>query len=166
MNVTAAYRQSRDQLLRLRDRHDRAVAEFRWPELGTRFNWAVDWFDAVARGNDRPALVVVREDGSATERTFAEMSRASDRLAHWLATAGVRKGDPVLLMLGNQVELWESMLAVMKLGAVILPTTTAMGPEGLLDRITRGRVRHVICDAAHTGAFDDVPGGYTRISVG
>ncbi|WP_326627241.1 AMP-binding protein [Nonomuraea fuscirosea] len=166
MNVTAAYRQSRDQLLRLRDRHDRAVAEFRWPELGTRFNWAVDWFDAVARGNDRPALVVVREDGSATERTFAEMSRASDRLAHWLATAGVRKGDPVLLMLGNQVELWESMLAVMKLGAVILPTTTAMGPEGLADRITRGRVRHVICDAAHTGAFDDVPGGYTRISVG
>lgn len=166
MNVTAAYRQSRDQLLRLRDRHDRAVAEFRWPELGTRFNWAVDWFDAVARGNDRPALVVVREDGSATERTFAEMSRASDRLASWLATAGVRKGNPVLLMLGNQVELWESMLAVMKLGAVILPTTTAMGPEGLLDRITRGRVRHVICDAAHTGAFDDVPGGYTRISVG
>ncbi|MEU8399161.1 AMP-binding protein [Nonomuraea sp. NPDC048892] len=166
MNVTAAYRQSRDQLLRLREEHDRAVAEFRWPELGTRFNWAVDWFDAVASGDDRPALVVVREDGSATERTFAEMSRASDRLATWLATAGVRKGDPVLLMLGNQVELWESMLAVMKLGAVILPTTTAMGPEDLTDRISRGRVRHVICDAAHTGAFDRVPGGYTRISAG
>lgn len=55
MNVTAAYRQSRDQLLRLREEHDRAVAEFRWPELGTRFNWAVDWFDAVASGDDRPA---------------------------------------------------------------------------------------------------------------
>jgi non-ribosomal peptide synthetase component F len=166
VNATGAYRQSRDQLLRLRGEHARAVAEFRWPELGTRFNWAVDWFDAVASGNDRPALVVVEEDGSATERTFAEMSRASDRLSSWLAAGGVRKGDPVLLMLGNQVELWEAMLAIMKLGAVILPTTTAVGRAGLEDRIARGRVRHVICDAADTGTFDQVPGDYTRISVG
>ncbi|MFI7448579.1 AMP-binding protein [Nonomuraea sp. NPDC049714] len=166
MNATGAYRQSRDQLLRLRGDHARAVAEFRWPELGTRFNWAVDWFDAVASGNDRPALVVVEEDGSATERTFAEMSRASDRLSSWLAAGGVRKGDPVLLMLGNQVELWEAMLAIMKLGAVILPTTTAVGRADLADRIARGRVRHVICDAADTGTFGQVPGDYTRISVG
>ncbi|OLF14739.1 AMP-binding protein [Actinophytocola xanthii] len=166
MNATDAYRQSRDQLLRLRGEHARAVAEFRWPELGTRFNWAVDWFDAIADGNDRPALVVVAEDGSATERTFAEMSRASDCLASWLSMHGVRRGDPVLLMLGNQVELWEAMLAIMKLGAVIVPTTTAVGPADLEDRIVRGRVRHVICDAADTESVDQVPGDYTRISVG
>jgi acetyl-CoA synthetase len=165
VNATDAYRQSRDQLLRLRGEHARAVAEFRWPALGTRFNWAVDWFDAIADGNDRPALVV-EADGSATERTFAELSRASDRLASWLSAHGVRKGDPVLLMLGNQVELWEAMLAIMKLGAVILPTTTAVGPADLGDRIARGRVRHVICDATDTGTFDQVPGDYTRISVG
>ena len=94
------------------------------------------------------------------------MSRASDRLAAWLGGQGVRKGDPVILMLGNQVELWESMLAVMKLGAVIMPTTTAVGPADLVDRIARGRARHVICNAADTGKFDDVPGDYTRISVG
>lgn len=166
MNATDAYRQSRDQLLRLRGEHARAVAEFRWPALGTRFNWAVDWFDAIASGNDRPALVVVEADGSATERTFAELSRASDRLSSWLSAHGVHKGDSVLLMLGNQVELWEAMLAVMKLGAVILPTTTAVGPADLGDRIARGRVRHVLCDATDTGKFDQVPGDYTRISVG
>jgi acetyl-CoA synthetase len=153
-------------LLRLRDDHDRAVAEFRWPELGERFNWAVDWFDVIARDNDRPALVVVAADGSVTRRSFAEMSRASDRLSTWLTDLGVHKGDPVLLMLGNQVELWEAMLAIMKLGAVILPTTTAVGPADLEDRIARGRVRHVICDATDTGTFDEVPGDYTRISVG
>jgi acetyl-CoA synthetase len=117
MNVTEAYRSSRDQLLALREDHGRAVDEFRWPDLEGQFNWAVDWFDAIARGNERPALMVIEEDRTATERSFAEMSRASDRLAAWLAAAGVAKGDPVLLMLGNQVELWESMLAVMKLGA-------------------------------------------------
>lgn len=171
--ATGAYRQSRDQLLRLRGEYARAVAEFRWPELGARFNWAVDWFDAIAGGNNRPALVnnrpalvVVEEDGSTTERTFAEMSRASDLLSSWLTANGVRKGHPVLLMLGNQVELWEAMLAIMKLGAVIVPTTTAVGPADLKDRIALAGVRHVICNAADTGKFDRVPGDYTRISVG
>jgi acetyl-CoA synthetase len=166
MDVAEAYRASRDQLLALRGRHETAVAEFRWPELGKRFNWAVDWFDAVARGNDRPALVLVAEDGTTKRRTFDEMSRRSDVLAAWLAGRGVRRGDPVLLMLGNQVELWESMLAVMKLGAVIMPTTTAVGPADLVDRITRGGARHVVCNAADAGKFDQVPGDYTRISVG
>jgi acetyl-CoA synthetase len=166
MDVAEAYRASRDQLLALRGRHETAVAEFRWPELGGRFNWAVDWFDAVARGNDRPALVLVAEDGTTTRRSFDEMARRSDQLAAWLAGRGVRRGDPVLLMLGNQVELWESMLAVMKLGAVIVPTTTAVGPADLVDRITRGGARHVVCNAADVGKFDQVPGDHTRISVG
>jgi acetyl-CoA synthetase len=107
--------------------------------------------------------VVVEEDGAVTERTFAEMSRASDRLASWLAARGVAKGDPVVLMLGNQVELWESMLAVMKLGAVLLPTTTAVNAADLADRIARSKARHVICNAADTGRFVGVPGTYTRI---
>jgi acetyl-CoA synthetase len=166
MDVAEAYRASRDQLLALRGRHETAVAEFRWLELGGRFNWAVDWFDAVARGNDRPALVLVAEDGTTTRRSFDEMARRSDQLAAWLAGRGVRRGDPVLLMLGNQVELWESMLAVMKLGAVIVPTTTAVGPADLVDRITRGGARHVVCNAADVGKFDQVPGDHTRISVG
>jgi acetyl-CoA synthetase len=163
---TDAYRASRDQLLALRGDHHRAVAEFRWPEVGERFNWAVDWFDAIARGNDRTALIVVAEDGSVIERSFADLSGASDRLAAWLADRGVRKGEPVLLMMGNQVELWEAMLAVMKLGAVILPTATVAGPKELADRISRGGVRHVICNAVDTAKFEQVEGTYTRISVG
>ena len=166
MNVTESYRAARDRLLSLRGDHARAVAEFRWPELGERFNWAVDWFDVVARTNDRPALIVVSEDGSVLQRSYAEMSRRSDQVAAWLAGRGVRRGDPVLLMLGNQVELWESMLAVMKLGAVIMPTTTAVGPAELTDRVARGAARHVICNAADAGKFEQVSGDYTRISVG
>lgn len=69
-------------------------------------------------------------------------------------------------MLGNQVELWETMLAVMKLGAVVMPTTTAVGPVDLVDRISRGGARHVVCNASDTTKFEQVPGDYTRISVG
>jgi acetyl-CoA synthetase len=166
MSATEAYRAARDGLLALREEHERAVAEFRWPDVGERFNWAVDWFDTYARGDERPALVVVEEDGASTSRTFGQMVTRSEQVATWLADRGVRRGDPVLLMLGNQVELWEAMLAVMRLGAVILPTTTAIGPADLTDRIARGGVRHVLCNAAQTATFDRVPGDYTRLSVG
>jgi acetyl-CoA synthetase len=168
MSVTDIYRASRDQLLVLRTDYDRARAEFRFPEFdaGVPFNWAIDWFDAYARDNQRPGLIIVEEDGSSTERTFGELSRNSDRLATWLAERGVKQGDRVILMLGNQVELWEAMLAVMKLGAVIMPTATAAGPNELIDRFTRGRARHAICNTGDVGKFDQVPGDYTRISVG
>jgi acetyl-CoA synthetase len=87
-------------------------------------------------------------------------------VANWLRAQGVAKGGRVVLMLGNQVELWESMLAVLKLGAVIMPTTTAVGSADLVDRIERGVARFVVCNAADTAKFDDVPGDYTRVSVG
>jgi acetyl-CoA synthetase len=164
--TTERYRAARDLLRELSQDYGKAVAEFAWPDFGERFNWAVDWFDAVARGVDRTALWIVEEDGSEVRVSFDEMARRSDQVAAHLAGHGVRSGDRVLLMLNNQVELWESMLAVMKLGAVILPTTTALGPIDLIDRIERGGARHVLANAADAGKFDDVPGEYGRIAVG
>jgi acetyl-CoA synthetase len=136
------------------------VAEFRWPDVGKRFNWAQDWFDVFARGNDAAGLVVVEEDGSAGSYTFGQLVDASDRLAGWLRGKGVRTGDAILVMLGNQVELWQIMLAIMKLGAVIVPTTTAVGPMDLADRIQRGGARFVVCNPADEQKFADVPGDY------
>jgi acetyl-CoA synthetase len=161
-----SYRAARDLLLDLRDDRDRALAEFRWPDLGDTFNWAVDWFDEIARGNDRPALVIVEEDGRSTRRSFDELARRSDQVAAWLGSQGVRRGDAVIVMLGNQVELWESMLAIMKLGAVIMPTTTAVGPADLVDRISRGGARYVLCNSSDTGKLAGVKGDYRRLSVG
>jgi acetyl-CoA synthetase len=71
-----------------------------------------------------------------------------------------------MVMLGNQVELWESMLAVLKLSAVILPTTTALGPDDLIDRLTRGQVRHVITAADQVDKFTGIPADYGRIAIG
>src|SRR5689334_15948091 len=163
---TAAYRSARDQLLALSGQHDRAMAEFRRPDVGPRFSWAVDWFDVVARGNDRLALWIVEEDGSEQRVTYDEMATRSDQVAVWLSGLGVGKGDRVLLMLGNQVELWETMLAVAKLGAVIMPTTAALGPEDLRDRIDRGGARVVVANEGDAAKFEEVPGDYLRICVG
>ncbi|MEA9987217.1 MULTISPECIES: AMP-binding protein [Subtercola] len=163
--ATANLRAARDTLVALRESYDEAVATFAWPDVGDTFNWGTDWFDAIARGNPREALVIVEEDGRRTTRTFDELATRSDQLGTWLAGLGVQRGDVVMLMLGNQVELWESMLAVMKLGAVILPTTVAVGSAELATRIARGGVRHVIADHAVLAKFDAVPGPYTRIAT-
>lgn len=164
-STTERYRAARDVLQELAQDYAAAVARFSWPDFGDRFNWAVDWFDAVARGVSRTALWIVEEDGSEARYSFDEMARRSDQVAAHLAAHGVERGDRVLLMLDNQVELWEAMLAVMKLGAVILPTTTAFGPADLADRVERGGVRHVLANAADAAKFERVPGAYTRFAV-
>lgn len=160
------YRSARDQLVATIADYEKAVETFAFPELTGTFNWAVDWFDAIARGNDRPALWIVEEDGSEQQVSFAEMAERSDRVATWLQALGVGKGDRVILMLGNQVELWEAMLGIAKLGAVIMPTTGALGPADLADRISRGGARFVIANAADTDKFAEVQGDYVRIVVG
>ncbi|MXS74384.1 AMP-dependent synthetase [Microbacterium sp. CSI-V] len=162
---TELYRAARDLLLAARTDPARA-ASFSWPRFEGPFNWAIDWFDPMARGNHGAALVVVDDDETHHERTFDELARRSDQLAAWLASRGVRKGHAVLLMLGNQVELWESMLAIMKLGGVIAPTTTALGPGDLADRIERAEIRHVIVGSSDADKFDDLPEGLGRIIVG
>ncbi|MQY22759.1 AMP-binding protein [Nocardia macrotermitis] len=163
---TALYRAARDQLISAANDYDAARDTFRWPRPTGKFNWAVDWFDVIAHGNDRTALWIVEEDGSERKVTFREMSRRSDQVATWFANLGMRQGDRVLLMLGNQVELWEAMLAVAKLGAVIMPTTAALGPADLSDRIDRGTVRFVIANSADATKFAELDGDYTRIVVG
>ena len=167
--ATAAFRAARDLLLDDSHDLDAARAAFRWPDVGPHFNWAVDWFDVVARDNDATALWITHDDERPDDVvSFDRMRRRSDQVASWLHDLGVRQGDHVALVLGNQVELWEAMLAVMKLGAVILPTSTALGTDDLADRVERGRVRHVVAVADDAPLVDAVPGigSVTRIAVG
>lgn len=162
---TARFRAARDFLLRHREDYAAAYEGFAWPRF-ERFNWALDWFDAIADGNDRPALHIAEEDGTASVLSFDAMRKRSDRAANWLRQQGVRAGDRVLVMLGNQAELWETVLAAMKLRAVVIPAAPLLGPVDLRDRIERGRVRHVIVRTGDTAKFDEVPGDYTRVAVG
>jgi acetyl-CoA synthetase len=161
----AAFRAARDFLLRSREDYDTARREFTWPELA-EFNWGLDWFDVIAAEHpDRIALRVVGDDGSDESLTYAEMAERSAQVANWLRGLGVKRGDRVLLMLGNVVPLWEVMLAVIKLGAVIIPATTLLQTADLADRIERGAVRHVVTDTSQTPKFTEVPGDWTRIAV-
>ena len=175
----ASFRAARDFLFRHREDYDAARAGFSWPELD-EFNWALDWFDVIATEHpDRTALRIVAPPGPqpaatggsvadgdrGTRISYAEMAGRSNQVANWLREAGVRRGDRLLFMLGNIAPLWETILAAMKLGAVIIPTSTLLGPPDLADRISRGQVRHVITESVHVPKFREVPGDWTRIAV-
>ncbi|NAW34092.1 AMP-binding protein [Halomonas alimentaria] len=156
---------ARDFLQANREDYDTAYRDFRWPTF-SEFNWALDYFDVMARDNDAPALWIVEEDGREARLSFAEMARRSNQAANWLRSLGVARGDRVLLMLGNEVPLWEVMLASIKLGAVIIPATTLLTPEDLEDRITRGQVRHLVIGHEHLEKFAGRKDTLTRIAVG
>ncbi|MFF4888706.1 AMP-binding protein [Micromonospora chersina] len=162
---TQAFREARDFLLAHRTDHETAYEKFRWPRLD-EFNWALDWFDVLAEGNDATALRIVEADGGEGSWSYAELSRRSNQVANWLRARGVRAGDRLILMLGNQLELWETILAAIKLRAVIIPATPLLGPADLADRLARGAARHVVVGAEHAGKFAEVAGDYTRIAVG
>ncbi len=156
---------ARDFLLRNRTDYAVAYRDFQWPKL-ERFNWALDYFDVMGRDNPDPALWLVDESAGETKLSFAAMSARSNQAANALRKLGVRRGDRILVMLGNVVALWECMLAAMKLGAVTVPATTLLTRNDLADRFARGRVRHVIANAEAAAKLADLPGDYRRIIVG
>lgn len=167
-SATTVFRAARDFLLEHAEDYAAARAGFRWPELD-RFNWALDWFDVIAAEEptaSRLALWIVEEDGTERKATYRELSQRSNQVANWLRAQGVARGDRMILMLGNQGELWEAIIAAMKLGAVIIPASTLLGAADLVDRVERGQVRHVVVRSELAERFADVPGEYTRIAVG
>ncbi len=159
------FQQARDFLQRHRADYDTAARDYRAPQLDT-FNWALDFFDTEAKDKHHTALWVVAEDGSEQKVSFADMSSRSHQVAQYLHDCGVRRGDRVLLMLPNRVELWEVMLAGIKLGAVLVPTTMLVSPADLQDRLDRGNIRHVIAQASEAPKYEGLQGSFTRIAVG
>lgn len=160
-----AFLAAREFLFTLREDYETAYRDFRWPQLN-KFNWALDYFDTFARGNIKPALWIVDENGPEVKLSFAEMSRRSNQVANFLRQQGVRRGDRLIVQLPNLVAIWEIMLAALKLGAIVIPAATLLTVSDLRDRFDRGKARHVITIPGLTEKFATIAGDYTRILVG
>jgi acetyl-CoA synthetase len=165
--MSDTFKAARDFLLANRTDYETAYSGFQWPKLD-RFNWALDWFDSIGTGERRhqPALWITFEDGTETKLTFYQLSIRSSQIANYCRELGVRRGDRVMVMLGNVVPLWTTVLALMKLGAVVLPATPLLSGNDLAERIERGRVRHIVCAADCVSRFGLLGKNCTRVVVG
>src|ERR1700756_1699303 len=165
VSSSSLFLEARDRLLRCRGNRAEAHSGFRCPVFG-EFNWARDYFDVIAAGNDTAALRVVDDAGADETLSFAQLARRSLQVASFLRGAGVAQGDRILIMLPNCTALWEVMLATIRLGAVIIPATTLLEREDLRDRLERGQVSAVITEGGLTPRFEALAGAPVRISTG
>src|SRR4051812_18710124 len=151
------FQEARAFLLHNRTDYETAVKGFRWPDP-IPFNWALDWFDAELAANadskDRPALWIVdAAQDRQTKLSFGALSRRSNQVANFLRAQGLKRGDHLLLLLGNVVPLWETMLAAIKLGVVVIPATTLLTADELRDRLDRGKAKAVVAAQDQVAKF-------------
>jgi acetyl-CoA synthetase len=165
MHTTKQFLEARDLLLRCRDNLADASAQFQWPRFEL-FNWVQDYFDVIAAGNSKPALRLVDDVGTCIDVSFARLAQRSSQVANFLTAKGLRPGDRMLLMLANCVPLWETTLAAIRLGAIIIPATTLLERDDLRDRLERGGVNTIVTHSHLAHRFNKLTGAYIRIAIG
>ncbi|HEU5427473.1 MAG TPA: AMP-binding protein [Actinocrinis sp.] len=163
-SATRGFLAARDLLRALRDDHEAATARFSWPRP-EYFNWALDWFDRIAVDNTRVALRVPGP-ASTNSVTYAELSESSNRVANWLRRLGLRRGQRVLLMPDDQLAFCEVMLAVMKLGAVLVLVRATITAADLSEAIGRAAPALIIAAGHATDTLTAAKPRATRVCVG
>ncbi len=123
--------------------YEEAQEGFKWPRI-TKFNWATDYFDKIAAGNTKAALIYADTNGNEITISYNKMMRRSNQVANLLSDLGMQKGDRVLMMMDTSVEIFELFLGIMKMGGSIIPASTLLSPTDISDRIKRGDVKFVI----------------------
>ncbi len=142
----------RDFLLNANN-YEEAMAGFQWPHL-TKFNWVLDYFNEIAKGNDKKAVIYTDTKGNVREITFDELYKRSNKVANFLTDAGMQKGDRVLIMMETSIEIFEIILAVFKNGGVIIPAASLLTPKDISDRIDRGNIKIVFAHKPYVEKFN------------
>ena len=142
----------RDTLLNAQS-YDQAMKDFAWPHL-TKFNWAFDYFDQMAKGNQNKALIYTDTKGNERIVSFDQLYKRSNQVANFLTDAGMQKGDRVLIMMETSVEIFEIILGIFKNGGVIIPAASLLTPKDISDRIDRGEIKIVIAHKPFVTKFN------------
>ena len=117
--------------------------EFIIPE---NFNFAYDVMDVWAE--EKPnglAILWTNDQGEEIRTTFAQLKEQTDQAASYLMSLGIGKNDPVMLILKRRYEWWVIMLALCKIGAIVIPATHMLTKKDIIYRNTRASVKAIIC---------------------
>ena len=117
--------------------------EFIIPE---NFNFAYDVMDAWAEeAPEKLAILWTNDQGEEIRTTFGELKEQTDQAASYLMSLGIGKNDPVMLILKRRYEWWVVMLALCKIGAVVIPATHMLTKKDIIYRNNRASVKAIIC---------------------
>ena len=137
------------------------------------FNFGYDVVDAwAAEQPDKPALLWTNDKGEHRQYTFADMKRYTDMTASYFQTLGIGHGDMVMLILKRRVEFWFSIIALHKLGAVVIPATHLLTKKDIVYRCNAADIKMIVCAGESvitdhiTAALPESPSVHTLVSVG
>ena len=164
-HATDAVRAARDFVLKNSTDYDALRAGFSWPELDN-FNFGVEWFDVIAGEHpDQTAVKIIESDLSENSTSYGELARRSDQVATWLGQLGMQRGDKMIVMLHNSIELWEILLALTKMGGVAIPTSTLLSKADLAWRIDTAGAKFTIAPHDLVDKFTSVGDDVVKIGI-
>ncbi|MDR2042711.1 MAG: AMP-binding protein, partial [Tannerella sp.] len=121
------------------------IANFK-VKVPENFNYGYDVVDAwAAEAPDKRALCWTNDRGEHVDFTFADMKEYSDRTASWFRSLGIGKGDMVMLILKRRHEFWYSIIALHKLGAIVIPATHLLTRKDIVYRVNAADIKAIVC---------------------
>ena len=135
--------------------YDKTYAEFKW-ERPEYFNFAGEVIDKWAEDPDRLAMWWIDDEGTEIKKTFRDISTGSKKLATFLTSRGVKKGDVVMVILPRNIEWWEIFTACIRMGVMIAPGTTQLTPKDLEYRANTSEAVCIITNEEIGAKFDEI----------
>lgn len=154
------------------DSQEDFIADFK-VNIPDNFNFGYDVVDAWAKTNpDKKALCWTNDKGEHTDFTFADIKRYSDRTASFFQSLGIGRGDMVMLILKRRYEFWFSIIALHKIGAVVIPATHLLTKKDLVYRNNAADIKMIVCSGEEelckhiTDAMPESPSVQSLVSAG
>ncbi|MDE5557710.1 MAG: AMP-binding protein [Ruminococcus sp.] len=118
------------------------------------FNFGFDIVDKLAeKSPDKTALIYVSDDMEERKFTFAEMKKYSNMTANYFLSKGIKKGDTVMLVLKRHYQFWFSIIALHKIGAIVIPATHQLVQHDFTYRFKAADVKAIVCTAENDAAY-------------
>lgn len=115
-------------------------------QIPANFNFGYDVVDEWARIEpNKKALLWTDEEGHEKQYSFKEIKDWSDKTASYFTELGIGKGDMVMLILKRNVEWWFSIIALHKIGAVVIPATHLLTPHDIIYRTNAASIKMIVC---------------------
>lgn len=152
---------SRDSFVSLKDCQENFKITYE-----NNFNYAYDVVDVL--GTEKPdklALLYVSNKQEELRLTFGDMKRLSDKAANYFVSQGVKKGDPVLLILKRSYLFWVITLALNKIGAIMVPASNMLKGKDYVYRCNKAKIKYAVItgDDCCTEYFDEKQDEYETI---
>ena len=120
------------------------IANFK-VKVPENFNFGYDVVDAwAAEQPDKNALLWTNDKGEHIQFTYADLKKYTDMTASYFQSLGIGHGDKVMLILKRRYEFWFSIIALHKLGAVVIPATHLLTKKDIVYRCQAAGIKMIV----------------------